>query len=620
MASTEGLSEVLSEFARTMVTDFPIQAILDRLVERIVEIMPVSGAGVTLIASSGSEPHYLAASNGAAMRFERLQSELSEGPCLAAYRTDGAVAVPDLRTDPRFAVFGPRAVADGLAAVFAFPLRHDGREALGALDLYRNEPGPLDPAAMVAAQTLADVAAAYIVNAQIRQDLQETAERSRLSSLHDPLTGLPNRVLFNQLIDRASARTRRSKRRFALLYADLDRFKDVNDRFGHRIGDELLAAVGERLAELIRPGDALARLSGDEFIILCEDLTDESEARRLADRVVDGMDHHFALSDHQVHVTVSVGIAYSGLGGDLSEDVLHDADMAMYQAKRKGGAQNQVLDLRERDRSEARVSLGRDLEGALGRGEIEPYFQPIVTSGQGQVAGFEALVRWNHPDRGQISPVMLIPLAEDSRVICDLGRMMLESSCRYLASWNEGRPDGGDPLHMAVNVSPIELLACDYVVMVDEILAETGVDPTLLTFEITESVLITDPARALMILRDLKERQVSLALDDFGTGYSSLGYLQDFPVDVLKIDREFILRLGQPGISEKIVETIIELAHALGGAVVAEGVETARQLEILQRLDCDLIQGYLFARPLSASQVEMFLSRRGQEPPYLSMN
>ena len=296
MAEKPELSDVLSEFARTMVTDFPIQAILDHLVVRIVDVLPVSSAGVTLI-SPHSSPHYVAASDEAALRFEELQSETGEGPCQAAYESGRPVAVPDLRAESRFPRFTPLALDAGLVAVFTFPLRQ-GPNRLGALDLYRQTPGPLDEDAMAAAQTLADVAAAYLSNAQARADLRESSDRYRESALHDALTGLPNRVLLGERLDHALLRARRSGNLVALLFVDLDRFKEVNDVYGHLAGDQLLTGVAERLSAMLRPGDTLARLSGDEFVVLCEDLGDASQIGPLAARLGAALAEPFELSGH----------------------------------------------------------------------------------------------------------------------------------------------------------------------------------------------------------------------------------------------------------------------------------------------------------------------------------
>ena len=274
MPSDQQLSDVLSEFARTLVTDFPIQGILDHLVQRIVDVMPISAAGVTLI-SPGIKPRYIAASDASALRFEQLQTELGEGPCVEAYQTGMAVAMPDLAKESRFPKFTARALSAGLAAVFTFPL-HDGNHRLGALDLYGDTSGSLDGPTLAAAQTLADVASAYLLNAQARENLQNVANEFRDNALHDPLTGLANRTLLLDRLRQAVRRSRRSHKVFAVLFVDLDQFKLINDRYGHKIGDELLVDVARRLAGLLRPADSLARLSGDEFVVLCEDLEEES--------------------------------------------------------------------------------------------------------------------------------------------------------------------------------------------------------------------------------------------------------------------------------------------------------------------------------------------------------
>jgi diguanylate cyclase (GGDEF)-like protein len=329
------LSSVLREFARTMLTDFPIQAILDRLVERIVDVLPVTSAGVTLI-SSGEAPHHIAASDLAALRFVELQTTFGEGPCLAAYETGLPVLIPDLARDTSFPNFTPPALEAGLAAVFTFPL-HGGDERLGALDLYRETAGPLSHSAMDAAETLADVTAAYIINARARIELLEASDRSRMLALHDALTGLPNRVLFLERLTHAIDRGARSERVSAVLFADLDGFKAVNDRHGHLVGDELLVQVARRLEAVVRPADTLARISGDEFVVLCEDLDMAAEADDIASRLVAAMDEPFLLSCGSVSVGVSVGVAESLPGHAPSVHLLERADRAMYRAKRGGG-------------------------------------------------------------------------------------------------------------------------------------------------------------------------------------------------------------------------------------------------------------------------------------------
>jgi diguanylate cyclase (GGDEF)-like protein len=595
------LSDVLSEFARTMVTDFPIQGILDRLVERIIEVLPVSGAGVTVI-SVGARPHDVAASDATAMQFEKLQAELGEGPGLEAYLTGEAVAVADLDDERRFPTFARRALAEGLAAVFTFPLRH-GDSQLGALDLYRGTPGPLDAAAMGAAQTLADVAAAYLLNARARSDLLEASVRSRESSLHDPLTGLPNRVLFLERLEHAVLRSRGTGRMVAVLFADLDRFKAVNDAHGHRVGDELLIAVAQRLAGALRPGDTLGRMSGDEFVILCEDLGETSEADLIAARVGARLDLPFVLDDAEIALTASVGIAFSGYGyGDhLPEQILDGADTAMYLAKRNGGG-HRLLDLREHHPADHRSSLTEDLSWAVSKGQLRLVHQPIVGTGDGRIVGVEALLRWAHPTMGTISPTTFVPVAERNGLIRDIGRWALIRACADRSRWMARRSP--EPLGLYVNVSVHQLMAPNFVTTVAAVLADTGTEARAVTLEVTESAFIQDGARALVVLGALKDLGVSLALDDFGTGYSSLSHLNRFPIDVVKVDQSFVADLATNRTTRAIVAAVIDLSHTLGMTVIGEGVETAEQQELLATLGCDSCQGFHLARPMSADDMD----------------
>jgi diguanylate cyclase (GGDEF)-like protein len=606
MPSEQQLSDVLSEFARTMLTDFPIQGILDHLVQRIVEVLPISAAGVTLI-SPGLDPRYIAASNAAALRFEKLQTELGEGPCLAAYQTGEAVAVPDLRADTRFPRFAPRALEAGLVAVFTFPL-HDGDTQLGALDVYRDAPGPLDDDAMAAAQTLADVVSAYLINAQARADLEDSSDRARESSLHDALTGLPNRTLLLERLDHALLRGSRSGHMAAVLFADLDEFKQVNDNYGHRIGDELLVAVAKRLSAQLRPGDTLARLSGDEFVILCEDLAVGTEVEVIASRIGASLSQPFLLSGHEVRMTASIGIAFAGRAAAIPEELLHNADLAMYQAKRKGGARHQVIDLGKQHILEQQVSLVRDLHVARNDGQLRLDYQPIVRNRDGRIAGVEALLRWVHPSRGLVSPTLLVPLAEQSGDITEIGRWVLERACTDRRRWCG--PDRPADLTVSVNVSTFQLMSPDFTTTVEEVLESTGTRPELLTLEVTEGVFLQDSRRAQIVLNDLKDLGVVLALDDFGAGYSSLGYLKQFPVDTVKIDQSFVADLGLDEASRAIVSAVVHVAHALTLTVVAEGVETHRQCNAVAALGCDHSQGYFFARPMPADDMDD-LMRRG---------
>ena len=593
------LSDVLSDFARTMLTDFPIQGILDQLVRRIVEIMPITGAGVTLISESSS-PHYVAASDGAALRFEELQTVLDEGPCIIAYRTGEAVAVADLRKEDRFPHFIPQALEAGLAAVFTFPLRH-GDSQLGALDLYRDTPGPLDGDAMVVAQTLADVTSAYLVNAQARSDLVHTAAHAQSTALHDALTGLPNRTLLVERVQHALLSRRRSGKLVAVLFIDLDGFKKVNDSSGHQVGDDLLVAVATRLTSLLRPGDTLARLSGDEFVIVCTDLDAEDQIEGLATRLDVAIATPFDLSGQDVKLSASIGIAFAGQGND-PEQLLHKADIAMYQAKRSGGASHQILDEDQHDLSALTDSLQNDLSHAIQRHELRLEYQPIVRTSDDRVICVEALLRWDHPDRGLISPTILIPLAEQSGDIIDIGQWVLEHACIDRHRWE--KKTGDEALLMAVNVSAHQLMATGFLTMVKGVLTLTDTDAKDICLEITESAFVQDSARALDVLSQLKALGIRLALDDFGTGYSSMRYLMEFPVDVVKIDQSFIARLTKNRASHAIVAKTIELAHLLDMTVVCEGVETAEQGREVTALASDFSQGFYLSRPMTAAMVD----------------
>lgn len=599
------LSDVLSEFARTMLTDFPIQGILDRLVKRIVDVMPVSAAGVTLV-SAGLEARYVAASNELGLRLEELQSELGEGPSLAAYHTGKAISVPDLRGVQWFPSFAPRAVAAGLVGVFSFPLHHADLQ-LGALDLYCDRPGPLSSDAMAAAQTLADVASAYVISAQARADLQTSSEQARDAALHDSLTGLPNRALMLERLEHARRRGGRSGKTAALFSLDLDRFKVINDTYGHHVGNELLVAVAERLTAVLRPGDSLARLASDEFVILCEDLDDGAQAGALAVRFDAALSEPFALSALEVRITASIGIALTTRGVESPEELLRDADLAMYRTKRRRGGEHPAVDPNALYLVEDRDRLEDALPGAKARGELHLAYQPIIAAADGQLTGVEALVRWRLPSRGLVSPALVIALAEQSGQIIDLGHWVLEQALADRRRW---QLDRGDELSVAVNVSAHQLMSAGFADTVAAVLQSASADPERLTLEMTESVFVHDGERALFVLNDLKDIGVKLALDDFGTGYSSLGYLRRFPVDSVKIDREFVANLGHDPASHTIVTAVIQLAHGLGMTVVCEGVETAAQHHTLTALGADSCQGFYFARPMPNTSIHQLIQHR----------
>jgi diguanylate cyclase (GGDEF)-like protein len=601
---SEKLTGLLADFVGNVGSDFRIHDILDQLVKRIVGVLPVSGAGVMLMGAR-DELHFAAASNVAILAIETLQNELGEGPCLEAYRSGEAVSVPDLSTDIRFPRFSARARRLGLAAVFTFPMSLNG-DTFGALDLYRDQPGVLDASDLAAAQMLADVAAAYIHSARGHADAEDTVDLRRQQSLHDPLTGLPNRTLLKERLDHAVARADRTKEAVAVLYVDLDHFKVVNDRHGHEIGDQLLVAVANRLSSVVRSSDTLARLSGDEFVIMCEGLENPRLAEHVAHRVVNALRPKFELRrrDLTVNLTASasVGIAFAGPGSEVPDSLLRDADFAMYQAKRAGGGTHHAFDQATRLTEDARGRLSRELRDALSREEFRLAYQPVVEVQHGTLVEVEALLRWRHPTRGWLLPNDFLPLAEPTGLIVEIGEWVLRQACEDLKRWQY---DYGTAIpRVAVNVSPYQVMAPDLAATVARVLHATGTDPASISLEVTENALLNDGPRALAVLQQLKDVGVTLVLDDFGTGYSSLSYLRRFPFDVLKIDRTFIGGLAVDDGTYETVAAIIGLAHGLNRSVVAEGIETHQQLTQVTGLGTDRAQGYHICRPLLADRLD----------------
>ncbi len=447
--------------------------------------------------------------------------------------------------------------------------------------------------------------------------VRDISERRRFEvqlarqALHDRLTGLPNRVLLRDRLENALARTLRNRSTVALLILDIDRFKVINDSLGHDGGDRLLVAVAERLSRLLRPGDTLARMGGDEYAMLCEDVAGRDEAAALAGRVLDSFEPHFPVvttgSDAtDVAVSVSVGVAMAA--GDESDPdlLLRDADVAMYRAKQRGRGRFEVFDEAMRHEAVDRLSVENDLRRAIRQGQLRLFYQPIVHIDTGQIAGFEALVRWQHPVRGLLSPADFIPPAEDTGLIVPLGRCVLSEACLQAAAWQRRR--GVDrPLRMSVNVSAKQLQYPGWAAEVAATLAESGLEPGHLVLEITESVLMEDAEASAGPLEELRRLGVRVAIDDFGTGYSSLGYLRRLPVDILKIDKSFIDGVAKGPHESALARAVVKLARTLGLDAVAEGVTDRRQLAELRRLRCPYGQGYLFSRPQPPEVVAQLL-------------
>jgi diguanylate cyclase (GGDEF)-like protein/PAS domain S-box-containing protein len=425
-------------------------------------------------------------------------------------------------------------------------------------------------------------------------------ERLLHDAFHDPLTGLPNRALFMDRLGMAIAHAkRRLSYTYAVLFIDLDRFKNVNDSLGHGAGDELLIAVARRLESCLRPGDTVARLGGDEFTILLDEVADVDHAVQVAQRLHKEMARPFRVQGHEVFVTLSLGITV-GAGGDYDrpEDVLRDADTAMYGAKSNGKSRDAVFDQDMHDRAVALLQLETDLRRAIERSEFEIHYQPIVSLECGKIDAFEALLRWRHPRRGLLHPDSFVPVAEDTGLIVPIGWWVLHEACSQLAEW-QSRPWGGERLAVTVNLSSKQFMQADLVERLKDILRKTGVRPECLRLEITESTIMEQAEDAVAKLVALRDFGVKLYIDDFGTGYSSLSYLHRLPVDALKIDRSFISEMGGGGERSEIVRTIVTLARTLRMDVAAEGIETAEQVTRLRALACHYGQGYFFSEPLA---------------------
>jgi diguanylate cyclase (GGDEF)-like protein/PAS domain S-box-containing protein len=426
------------------------------------------------------------------------------------------------------------------------------------------------------------------------------------AALHDDLTSLPNRVLFLDRLAQAIAYSKRHRHDlFAVLFLDLDRFKVVNDSLGHVIGDQLLVAIAQRLQTCLRPGDTIARLGGDEFTILLEHIHHASDATAIAEQIYHALQSPFQFNGHEVFTTASIGIALSAPGYERPEDILRDADTALYRAKEQGKACYAVFDSLMYDRAVALLQLETDLRWAIERQEFRLHYQPIVSIATGAITGFEALVRWQHPKRGLISPAEFIPVAEETGLIVPIGQWVLQESCQQLCQWQAQFPSSA-PLTMSVNLSTKQFSQPDLAQQIDHILQQTGLDPTCLKLEITESGIMQNDQFAALMLKQLKQLRIQLCIDDFGTGYSSLSRLRHFPIDVLKIDRSFV-SLMQEKENAEVVRAIVTLAQNLGMEVVAEGVETEAQLTQLLHLHCHYGQGYFFSKPLNRQAAETLL-------------
>ncbi|MFN7929468.1 MAG: EAL domain-containing protein [Blastocatellia bacterium] len=437
-------------------------------------------------------------------------------------------------------------------------------------------------------------------------DRKRAEEKLVHEAFHDTLTQLPNRAMFLDHLKLAFERAKRSAHHsFAVLFIDLDRFKIINDSLGHALGDQLLMETSNRLQRCLRPGDTVARLGGDEFTILLEDINDIQEAIFVANRVQQEVSQPLTLGAHETFTTASIGIALYSTAYQQPEDLLRDADTAMYRAKSAGKAQHAIFDSVMHAQVLNRMKIEADLRRGIERQEFFLLYQPIISLHEERLAGFEALVRWQQPERGIVSPVEFIPLAEETGLIIPLGYWVMQEACRQIKVWQQAYPDSF-PLQVSVNLSSRQFAQPNLIEQIKRVLEETAIDPRHLKLELTESAVMDNVETAIKQLQEIRELGIELSLDDFGTGYSSLSYLHRFPLDTLKIDRSFVSRINNKENLE-IVRTIIALARSLELEVIAEGIETAAQMTQLRALTCEYGQGYYFAKPLDKEAAGIFI-------------
>lgn len=533
---------------------------------------------------------------------DELRTALREGrDCvvlLRNYRKDGALFYNELRLSP---------VYDEQGRLVNFVgVQNDVTKRKQAEEALERAHAELEDKVRQRTARLAEA------NAELQREIAERQELEKQlthQAFHDPLTGLPNRTLFLDRLDLALDRAGRRKGKVAVLFMDLDNFKLINDSLGHEAGDEVLLAVAERLENSMQAEETVARFGGDEFTILLEDVAGASGAARVAERIEDALRAPFVLRGRERFITTSVGIAFGGRGEEKPGELLRNADLAMYQAKAKGKNRHAVFEPGMDDRALERLGLESDLRQALEREEFRLHYQPKVSLESGEIVAMEALIRWEHPERGLVSPAQFIPVAEEIDVIVPLGRWVLKEACQQARRWHDRFQDR-PPLKVCVNLSAKQFQHHALVEEVEATLRETGLDPSNLDLEITEGVVMEDAPLTLDTLQELKDLGVNLAIDDFGTGYSSLSYLRRFPVDFLKIDRSMIEGLGEDPKNEAILSAVVTLAHALDERVIAEGVETKEQFAQAREIGCDFAQGYYFARPLPSEEAGALVASR----------
>lgn len=582
----------------------PLEEVLEKVLALLESHLPHSRCAVLLC-------------DDEAARFERAYSD-SLSPGFQAFLAERSVAaavcpaghagvhrepvrVDDLAAETRWPAFCQLALAQGMTAVACFPLLASDGRLLGVLTLLheRSDEGDSEDAALVACvQSLI----ALVVERRVEQTSQQ--QLLAYQATHDALTGLGNRVLLEDRLTHDLALAVRHGRQLAVLFIGLDEFKPINDTLGHAVGDQLLIQTARRLAVALRPSDTLVRFGGDEFVALLPDLTHQRQAMRIAERLRESLSQPYRVAARELRISASIGVALSGGSEGEPEMLLQQADMALAKAKQQGGSACQGFTPELTDRLVSRFTLRNDLQDAIDDQQFDLHYQPLL--GQtGNVVGLEALVRWEHPAQGTVSPGLFIPLAEETGQIIPLSHWILERACRDFRALMD---QGLEGCRIAINLSPLQFRREDFLPGLVDILERTGLPARALELELTEGILLDDTQAALDTLQALRGMSVSVALDDFGTGFSSLSYLRHLPIDRIKIDRSFVTHVTENPKDAAVVQGIVNLAHELELDVVAEGVETAEQHACLARLGCDIFQGYLFARPMPRARLVNWLA------------
>jgi len=593
----------LSMIQRSISRRAPLQEVLDAITVGAASLL-----GDDFVLFYGVDPdnpeRLLARSMFGGMPSLASDVPMGEGAVGRATQENHLVVIEDYSSSPAALVDG---VSIRLQAAMAAPV-HEYGEVVGSLVVGSRTVGraytPTEQELLIA---FAENASLALTDARTVNALHAAADDALHQALHDPLTGLANRTRFLDRFDHALTVRHRADVEIAVLYLDIDDFKLVNDRFGHAVGDQLLIEVGMRISGVVRSGDTVARLGGDEFAVLLENAGGVAEAERTASRILEAIGEPIELAGTTMSATASIGLAIAGNDQADSNEVLRNADVAMYRAKNAGKACVVAFEDAMYETLLERLELEADLRRAVEHGDIDVYFQPIVDLATEQVVGVEALSRWHDPKRGFVPPITFIPLAEESALIIDLGRSVLKQACSWITAWQLANP--GEPLfYVSVNVSARQLQQPEITREVALALAG-GMAPGSLVLEITESVLMQDIETILSRLHELRSLGVRLALDDFGTGYSSLSYLRLLPVDLLKIDRSFVSGLSTGNDVHRLVEAIVALGETLGLESVAEGVEELEELEALRSIGCRMGQGFHFAKPMPAADLQNYLSR-----------